>query len=101
MSKRTHHRTSHQKGFTLIELLIVISIMGVVTAIAVPTLLHFMGRGKSEAYDADVSTLQTLVNTYRLDFGCMPTADGGGGDRDSSYIVFAGFIGNVDANGHR
>jgi prepilin-type N-terminal cleavage/methylation domain-containing protein len=90
----------HQHGFTLVELLIVVGIVAVISAISVPLVVQFAGKGVSESYDADRHSLQTLVNAYQIEFGCLPTADGDGGDVGSSYIVFAGYIGNVDGNGH-
>jgi prepilin-type N-terminal cleavage/methylation domain-containing protein len=66
----------HEKGFTLIELLIVIGILAIVAAVAIPNLVRFMGRGKSESYDSDKSSLLTLVSSYQADYGCYPTNSG-------------------------
>lgn len=58
------HKKS-RKGFTLIELLIVVSILAIVAAIAVPNLSRFMGEGEREAWEADLSTLVTATLAYR------------------------------------
>ncbi|AKG53009.1 PilA [Dehalogenimonas sp. WBC-2] len=42
-----------QKGFTLIELLMVIAILGVIAAVAVPNIIKFIGSGETEAQNAE------------------------------------------------
>jgi prepilin-type N-terminal cleavage/methylation domain-containing protein len=56
-----------KKGFTLIELLIVVGILAVVAAVAIPNLTRFMGEGKEEAWESDQSTISTAVQAYRFE----------------------------------
>ncbi len=59
------------KGFTLIELLIVVAIIGILAAIAVPNFLNAQMRAKISRSYADLRTISTAVETNRLDRGVL------------------------------
>jgi len=61
-----------KKGFTLIELLIVIAIIGIIAAIAVPNLLVALQKGKQKATMGDMKTIGTGVESYITDLACAP-----------------------------
>jgi prepilin-type N-terminal cleavage/methylation domain-containing protein len=54
----------NQNGFTLIELIVVIAILGVLAAIAVPTVSNYLGSSKERAWDAEQERIQTAVTAY-------------------------------------
>jgi prepilin-type N-terminal cleavage/methylation domain-containing protein len=56
-------------GFTLIELLVVIVIVGVLTAIAVPTFLNQVKRSRAAEGDSGLATLSMATTIYSFDCG--------------------------------
>ena len=62
------------KGFTLIELLIVVAIIGIIAAIAIPNLLNAIERGKQKRTMADLRSIGTAIEAYSIDFSFYPTA---------------------------
>ena len=62
------------KGFTLIELLIVVAIIGIIAAIAIPNLLNAIDRGKQKRTMADIRSVGTAVEEYSIDLNVYPAA---------------------------
>jgi len=61
------------RGFTLIELLIVVAIIAILAAIAVPNFLQAQTRAKVSRVRADMRTVETGVNSYYVDHNAFPT----------------------------
>ena len=62
-------RSTGQKGFTLIELMVVIVIIGILVAIALPNFIGAQDRAKMASVKANARTLQIVVETYAVDWG--------------------------------
>jgi prepilin-type N-terminal cleavage/methylation domain-containing protein len=54
------------KGFTLIELLIVVIIIAILAAIAIPQFANTSGDAQEGALDANLSTMRSAVELYRI-----------------------------------
>jgi general secretion pathway protein G len=66
----------NSKGFTLIELLIVVAIIGIIVAIAIPNLLNAIQRAKQKRSMADMRSAGTAAEAYAVDFNHYPAAAG-------------------------
>ncbi|MBD3266493.1 prepilin-type N-terminal cleavage/methylation domain-containing protein [bacterium] len=56
-------------GFTLIELLIVVAIIGILAAIAVPNFMNAQTRAKIGRVKSDMKSLANALEMYQLDYG--------------------------------
>lgn len=68
------HKT---KGFTLIELLIVVAIIAILAAIAVPNFLEAQTRAKVARVKSDHRSLATAIESYFVDHGMYPPNSNG------------------------
>ncbi len=75
-----------EQGFTLIELLIVVAIIGIIAAIAIPNLLNAIDRGRQKRTMADIRSVGTAAEAYAVDnnrypnegaLGTLEAVDGG------------------------
>ena len=63
----------NQKGFTLIELLIVVAIIGILAAIAIPQFNAYRTRGYNASSSSDLRNLRTGLEAYQADYQKYPT----------------------------
>ena len=57
----------NEKGFTLIELLIVVAIIGILAAIAIPQFSSYRAKAYNSAAQSDLKNLKTGMEAYMAD----------------------------------
>jgi type IV pilus assembly protein PilA len=56
-----------KKGFTLIELMIVVAIIGILAAIAIPNFLRFQAKSKQSEAKTNLGAIGTTAESYRVE----------------------------------
>lgn len=78
-----------KKGFTLLELLVVLAILAILIAIAIPVYKNQKEKAAITAHNANVRVLETAVESYRQDKGKLPD--------DINELATGGYIKSVPA----
>ena len=60
-------KTSSQSGFTLIELMIVMTIIALLAAIAIPSYIRSVTKAKEAVLKEDLHTMRTAIDSYTVD----------------------------------
>ncbi len=82
------------RGFSLIELLIVVAIIGLITAIAIPNLLNAIQRSRQTRSINDMRTISNGLGIYQQDYAKFPESASLADVTDVSDELIP-FIGNV------
>ena len=77
-----------QRGFTLLEMLIVISIAGVLAAVAVPRFANAITLANTSRVQSDLQVLNSAIVLYQAEKGTYPSAIGDLGD----YVLDIGSV---------
>lgn len=108
-------RGNNSKGFTLIELMIVVAIIGILAAIAIPNFLTYQCKARQseaktnlggirvsqEAYYAEYDTYTSVMDNlgYRVKGSQKYDYQLGAADSSGFVATATGTIGNVDGDG--
>ena len=65
---------STKRGFTLIELMIVVAIIGILAAIAIPNFLRFQLKSKTSEGKVNLAAIRTAEESYLAEFGTYVAA---------------------------
>lgn len=87
-----HHMLNDKKGFTLIELLVVISIIGVLSTVAMTSLNGARKKARDARRKIEIGEIQKALELYYADHGEYPASGGGtipnGGWSDSGNFTW-------------
>lgn len=86
------------RGFTLIELLIVVAIIAILAAIAVPNFLEAQVRAKVSRVRSDQRSLATAIEAYYVDHNIYPAFSVGGGIAPANMPSYNTWV--VQSQGH-
>jgi type IV pilus assembly protein PilA len=76
----TRLRQKAQKGFTLIELMIVVAIIGILAAVAIPAFINYLKKGKASEAQENLQAIykgaETYYNTPHTPIGAYSALEG-------------------------
>jgi len=66
-----------KRGFTLIEIMVVVVILGILAILIVPNIVGKVDEARVTKAKADIATLESGLDLYRLDSGIYPSTEQG------------------------
>ncbi|MBV61136.1 type II secretion system major pseudopilin GspG [Abyssibacter profundi] len=74
---RSNQRLTRQSGFTLIEVMVVVVILGILAAVAVPRIMDNPDKARAAKARQDVRAIEAALDMYRLDNYHYPSTQQG------------------------
>jgi len=82
---------NNQKGFTLIELMIVVAIIGILAAIAIPNFLNYQLKSKTAEAKTNIGAIRTSQESFKAENDtyqvCTISPAGGGGPGKTAWVA--------------
>ena len=91
-------RIKDPKGFTLLELMIVVAIIGILAAIAIPNFLNFKDKATRGTVTSNCETIRAALNAYAADDEANSFPDGALNGQGWTQIITALPFANLPGN---
>jgi general secretion pathway protein G len=75
--RRGRHGKAAERGFTLMEMLVVLVVIGLIAAVAIPQVMGLLESAKHKAARIQLETLTQSLSFYQLDMEGYPTTEQG------------------------
>lgn len=85
----------NEKGFTLIELMVVVLIIGILVAIAIPVFSNAAANAKTQACKANLRTIDGAISQYQANEGGLPPDAG-----NLNLLVTSGYLKQAPKDPH-
>jgi len=94
-------KPSHEAGFTLVEIMIVVAIIGLLAAIAIPNFMHARATSQANTCISNLRQIDAAINEWAMEQGQPSGAPIGGISTVSAYIKLnsANIVPQCPANG--